>query len=385
MKRLAILICLVALIAPHPAISQKKPAAQSKTKMKQLKTKLGSVSEQKKALASQIRQTKRQLNYVLADIEKVDDQLTDVENRLEETTNNLQSARQRQNSLAADLRQTLAVLETKKQSAMTRMRQIFVNGTEANVLDLLLSQDLGDLEVRRTMMNSVAKRDRDLFETVKKLKDRVSAAKIEQDQVVAKVSSLVQQQKVHQDTLEDRREFKKGLMGELQGRQAELRKQYDALDRESAALAGQIRALQAAAARRSGGKIPAFRGGLMMPTHGRMSSNFGYRRHPILRERRFHAGVDIAAPTGTRVVAAAPGVVLMAGYTRGYGNRIVIDHGGGLSTLYGHLSRIGVRAGQTIRQGEYIGAVGSTGLSSGPHLHFETRVNGNPVNPLARL
>lgn len=98
-----------------------------------------------------------------------------------------------------------------------------------------------------------------------------------------------------------------------------------------------------------------------------------------------HTGQDIAAPSGTAIKAAGSGKVITAAYLNGYGNTVVIDHGGGVSTLYGHCSRLFVSVGQTVSQGQKIAAVGSTGYSTGPHLHFEVRINGKPVNPLGRI
>jgi murein DD-endopeptidase MepM/ murein hydrolase activator NlpD len=127
--------------------------------------------------------------------------------------------------------------------------------------------------------------------------------------------------------------------------------------------------------------LPRWSGGLGRPAMGPITSRFGYRMHPVLGYRRLHAGVDIGARTGAPVAAAADGEVFFASWRGGYGRCIILLHGGGMSTLYGHLSRISVSAGQRVRRGQRIGAVGSTGLASGPHLHFEVRRNGVPVAP----
>ena len=113
----------------------------------------------------------------------------------------------------------------------------------------------------------------------------------------------------------------------------------------------------------------------------RISSEFGQRWHPILRTNRFHSGLDIAKPKGANVYAVAPGRVVYAGWRGGYGYTVIIAHTATRSTLYGHLSQILVSVGQDVKRGQVIAKVGSTGLSTGPHLHFEVRENGTPVNP----
>jgi murein DD-endopeptidase MepM/ murein hydrolase activator NlpD len=119
----------------------------------------------------------------------------------------------------------------------------------------------------------------------------------------------------------------------------------------------------------------------MWPTPGPLTSSYGWRVHPIFGTRRLHAGIDIGAPSGQSVRAAAGGVVSYSGWMGGYGNIVLIDHGR-LTTAYAHLSARSVRVGQSVSRGGTIGRVGSTGNSTGPHLHFETRLGGSPVNPM---
>ena len=121
------------------------------------------------------------------------------------------------------------------------------------------------------------------------------------------------------------------------------------------------------------------------PVSGPITSPFGYRFHPIYGRKIFHSGIDIGVDEGTPVHAADSGVVVEADWIDGYGNAVIIDHGNGMSTLYGHNSELAVSAGQTVSKGQVIAYAGSTGNSTGPHVHFEVRVNGDPVNPLNYL
>ncbi len=147
----------------------------------------------------------------------------------------------------------------------------------------------------------------------------------------------------------------------------------------------ELESQQRAAGIAGGGDHSGAAGMFSWPVTGTITSPFGWRSNPFGGAPEFHQGLDIAAPSGTTVTAAAGGTVIMAQWYGGYGNYILIDHGGGYSTGYGHLSAIYVSTGQSVQRGQAIGAVGSTGQSTGPHLHFEVRIAGKPVDPAPRL
>ncbi|MCE9559146.1 MAG: peptidoglycan DD-metalloendopeptidase family protein [Armatimonadetes bacterium] len=376
---IALLFCLII-----PASGQRKP--KPKGSVKQLKSRLGSVNQKKVAIKAAIKKTQRQAAAVISNIVEVDGQLNTIETKLDNTTQSLQKHKSDQATLASDLEKAAKLLEVKRVQAAKRMREIFKQGDSANILDLFLSENLGDLAMRKSVLERIAKRDRELFEQVQALKKRVADQKAEKDRLVRTVAGLLNDQKVQQGELKTSRHRKEGLLTELHSQAEGLRAQYAQLDQESSALGSEIRAIQAAAARRSGGAPTKYSGGGMAwPADGRQTSSFGRRFHPIFKEYRLHAGIDIGVGYGSSVRAASGGTVIICGSARGYGNRVVIDHGGGISTLYGHLSRISVSQGQKVSRGQRIASSGNSGYSTGPHLHFEVRKNGNPVNPRSYL
>lgn len=373
----AIAIAVVVLLWFAPLAS-----GQSKRSVDSLKRSLSKMQSEKRKLQDAIRKKQREAKAVMGDIQRVDGRLGQLEGQLEDTTAKLSAGRREQ----IELEERLSIANAQLTEARARLRQrlkaMAIHRNASPISVLLSAEDFGEFACRRSVLEAIAVQDRELFARVEALQSEVAARKRRQDEVVDQVRTLQVRQVGEQRSLEGARNEKQRYLGELRVQQAELRKQYDELDRESDRIAARIRAYQA---RRTPGPPLVFRGGFSRPVAGRITSGFGYRMHPILRERRFHAGVDFGAPSGTPISAAAAGVVIEAGYVRGYGNVAIVDHGSGVSTLYGHCSRLFVRAGQRVARGERIAAVGSTGLSTGPHLHFEVRVNGRPVNPIGRL
>lgn len=173
-----------------------------------------------------------------------------------------------------------------------------------------------------------------------------------------------------------------GVLASIRSRKAQFQAAIDAKQAELDRIAAEIRRRGSNSG--SGGNQSG-NGRFQHPVQAPVTSPYGYRIHPITHTRKLHTGIDFGAAYGSAIHAAGDGVVISAGRMGGYGNATVIDHGGGLSTLYGHQSRIVVSVGQRVRTGDVIGYVGSTGNSTGPHLHFEVRVNGTPVNPVPYL
>lgn len=366
--------------SPVLAQSNKKP----KKSVKQLKRELSTVNKKRQDLRRAIAATKRQKGAILGDIEWVDRNLEGVEQSMDKTGDQLVANKNAQAQLAQELEVATKRMAERKEKARRRLRNMYMSGDDDGALALLGSQDLSEMAAKKTVMERMASEDRRLFADLRELRTDIASKKAKQDRLVAEKAQLLSRQRNYQNQLQVAKVKKKSLVNELNERQGELAEELDQLEEESNTIAAQIRAY-AAAQRRRGAAPLKFGGRFIRPVNSRITSGFGYRFHPILKRRRLHAGIDFGAPTGTPIRASAAGVVIQANYRRGYGNTVVIDHGGGYTTLYGHCSRLFVAAGQRVTQGQVIAAVGSTGLSTGPHLHFEIRVNGNPVNPMGRL
>jgi murein DD-endopeptidase MepM/ murein hydrolase activator NlpD len=168
------------------------------------------------------------------------------------------------------------------------------------------------------------------------------------------------------------------LVADARGRQDEFEDEIESLEAESAQIEAYLRSLQTRAA--GSGAAESGGGQFQRPVPGVITSSFGWRVHPVLGTRRLHAGTDFRGASGDPIRAAEAGTVVLAGVKGGYGNCVIIDHGDGLATLYAHQSQILVSEGEQVERGEVIGRVGSTGMSTGPHLHFEVRQYGTPVD-----
>jgi murein DD-endopeptidase MepM/ murein hydrolase activator NlpD len=370
-------------IAILVALSAAMALGQSRTNTTTLKQNLKKVEAKKSEVRSRLLRKRQEAAKYSWEIRYADQWSDRMDDQLAKTANDLNRQVKRQATLELELRKANAELAKRREMVKVRLRAMFVNNDQNMISVIVGARDMGEIAERQGVMDRIMAADRKLFKETLELQRKVETMKKEQDEVVADIKVLRVKLADEKKRLEEAKAKKAAILKVVNADKAKLQAEYDAFDAESNKIESQLAALTNT--QRSSGRYVPFGGKFITPASGRRSSGYGMRRHPVLGTTRLHAGIDIAAPTGTAIRASASGTVVTAGSMRGYGNTVIIDHGGGFSTLYGHCSRLYVRSGQRVNQGDRIAAVGSTGLSTGPHLHFEIRINGRPVNPASYL
>ena len=304
-----------------------------------------------------------------------------------------------------ELEETTQELENKKELFATRIRVMYENGDTSYMDVLLNSENFSDMLSNMEIVSQIMDYDKGVVAEYTALKESI-------EQMKAELESDRADKQDYMDSLEDRKEelesdradlkkllaklendieYAEKTARQMQADEDKVNAEIEELSRQEAEAARKAaeaakKAAQSKSASSSTSTSTVRASGSMVwpcPSYNYISSNYGYRTHPITgKVSSFHKGIDIAASSGNPVLAAASGTVVKSYMSSSYGNYIVISHGGGLMTAYAHLSRRLVSVGDTVSAGQQIGTVGSTGNSTGPHLHFEVYVNGSTVNPM---
>jgi murein DD-endopeptidase MepM/ murein hydrolase activator NlpD len=397
-----------------------KTSASDKSRIDQeidaTKKQVDTASAEEQRLLGLIEASRVRKTALDAKVASFDSQIATVQRQLDAAQSKLAALEAQQRATEARLEEARQALTLAKEELGRQAIAAYTGQSEAASYAsmLLKSNSLGDLASKRSYMRAVVGSQAEAIAATERLRDEVGdlgkqldASKAEaqgQRDVVASQRAGLQ---VNRDAQAAARAEVQAeiaqtdkLKGEVVARKEEFEAHLEDLEEESAAIAETLRRRQAeaaaAAARAatstttpgaSPGSTAAVAptkapGRLIVPVPGApITSPYGYRIHPIYGTSRLHTGIDYGASEGTPIRAAADGVVVSAGWYGGYGNATIIDHGGGIATLYGHQSSMSVSAGQKVTQGQTIGRVGCTGDCTGPHVHFEVRVNGDPVNP----
>jgi murein DD-endopeptidase MepM/ murein hydrolase activator NlpD len=350
----------------------------SKEESRDARSQLAEAQRRREALTGEVRDLEGQLAEAQADLAAIQAQLEVARHELERWTARLDRAREDLLAHQSLLNQRAATAYKVGPSAyldvLLGSDDLMALASRAFYVERVLSIGSSLLEGVRVARTLVAERQDRVrvyedgvtrrFEQVRERTERIAALRAQEESLLQRIDLEIG---VTADALED-----------LNSARERYEDAVASLEAESSEIQGLIQGAGSSGSGQAGGT-------LFWPTDGPIVSGFGYRTHPIFGTTTFHAGVDIDGACGQPIWAAEDGRVLSAGSNGGYGLATVIDHGGGLSTLYGHQSSIGVSAGQTVRRGQQIGLVGTTGLSTGCHLHFEVRINGEPVDPVPYL
>ena len=269
----------------------------------------------------------------------------------------------------------------KRDQLAKRVRDIYING-QINYLDVLFgAKDFQDFFTRMDLLKRVIQQDYDLVQVVFAEKTAIETSQKELEQDKTAKEKLVVSAADRKKEAEKKQAAKQAIIDKMETDRAT----QERIINENLAASKEVEQMirnsryQPASPALSGG------GALNWPLGGPITSPFGWRVHPITGASRFHSGIDIGGDYGDTIHAAGAGIVSYAGWISGYGYAVIIDHGGGISTLYGHNQALLVSEGQSVSQGQAIAECGSTGNSTGPHCHFEVRVDGEPVDPMGYL
>ncbi|MPY94792.1 MAG: peptidoglycan DD-metalloendopeptidase family protein [Acidimicrobiia bacterium] len=368
------------------------PAAAQAQDVAEARAQREATLAERAAAAEQLRVLEAQEGELRAALASLDEALAYQSSKLSAAEQGLASAEatavRRQEEAAA----TGVRIDGLRQQAAATVVKAYIGATGGQGDELLAANDANEYVQRQHLLGMVEGNYHDDLDQLRALIEDQQRLEAEAAAALVEAARLRDEVAVTQAELQRQRDAQGRVEVELRSRIEDWAGKVAQLDAAEAQLDAVIssRRAESSSSGSSGSSEPsatrsvavAGGAGYVYPANGPVTSSFGYRRHPVLGTSRLHAGLDIGASYGTDVWAAKSGVVILASWNGGYGNCVMIEHDDGVVTLYGHMSTLLVSEGQSVAQGTVVGLVGSTGLSTGPHLHFETRVGGSPEDPL---
>ena len=363
------ILCIVLAFAicsfcVFPYVHAEDTATDLQTQREELQNQLNDANEQLDGVQSELSENLQQ-------VQKLDEKISTSQQELDELNTKIADLQTSMDEVEAKLKE--AEENYKKQKELLDNRLIAVyESSDTQYLDVILSsKNISDFLSNYFLITELATKDTELLEDMQGKKKEIELAKNKLEKDREQLGNI--------KILENTKTVRENYISKLSDQEKSIQEKIDEYNTRFAEINAEILAIA-----RDGIDTQYIGGELAWPVPGytRISSKYGMRTHPITGVYKLHTGVDISAPLGANFIAANDGIVTKAGYNSAYGNMVIIDHGGGVSTLYAHGSEILVQVGQVVKRGESILKVGSTGYSTGPHAHFEVRLNGVVTDPM---
>ncbi len=336
---------------------------------------LNDVNKQISQTKAQLNEGKKQEKNLANQIKNLESQIGAAEKEIDSIKGAIGKTEKGINTAKANLIAVKEEMDEQNDSLQKRLRAMYKNGDVGMVQILLGSDDITDFMTNMDMIQRIFDNDVEILKVMEEQHQKIEIQKKQLETLQAQLLTQKQREADKQASLQVSRGQVAGLKAQVASDNKALERQIDNLNAEADRWKAKIRELQG---------DQAYAGGILCwpsASSTRVTSEFGYRIHPILKVKKLHTGMDIGAAAGTNVLAANDGTVIKAGWNNSYGNVVMIDHGGSIVTLYAHNSKLLVSTGDVVARGQVIAQVGSTGDSTGPHIHFEVRVNGEYKNP----
>ena len=352
-------------------------AAEDSINADNTQSRLDDIEREKASIRQKLQDTVAKEKNVLQQVSKLRYELKKNKNQLDVVQSNLGRKKTRITQLQGSLQASTEKFKTHQDKFSKRIREIYQSQNLGYLMFLFSARGWDQILQHQYTFERIIEHDVDLMHNMESEMDRLRRQKDLLHHEEIQLHGLSKDLQAVVGEIQYKEQLQSAYKDQLSKQREDYEKRIAELEQTSHEIENMLRNVG------SGEQLGT--GRMTLPAKGWISSPFGWRRHPIFKVTKFHSGVDIAAPRGRKIVAADSGKVVHASWWGGYGQATIIDHGEGLTTVYAHQSRIVVAVGQGVNKGDTIGYIGSTGNATGPHLHFEVRKQGTPVDPMLYL
>ena len=372
---LLIMACLMAMLPILNSGAVASTASEKQAELDRVQRQMQEMAEKKAAARARAEEASAGLSQVTSSLNALQTEA----NELQAKSNELQGRIDENQAL---LEKKKAEVEERKEIYKQRLRDIYING-QVNYLDVLLgAKDFSDFSSRMFLLQRIIKSDINLMDQMQKDAEEIATRKAELDSQMLEIKTTQNQLAIRTAKAEKLRNQRAAMLNEAETEEQQSQDEYERLLGVSEQISAMLRNME------NNGTVaqaPAVTTGYIWPCDGVITSPFGWRTHPIFGTTKYHSGLDIGVDYGTPILATNSGTVVYSDWMGGYGLAVMIDHGGGLVSLYAHNQSLNVYEGQYVERGTCVAYAGSTGYSTGPHCHFEMRLHGEVVDPMGYL